>query len=244
MNRKITILSLLAVFILIATSFSAVGNAYTEEPVEEFNVSSTLYAEMPTAIAVSDQNPFYALIVTPLAVRYNEEGDQTVIPLYVKNFNNPSKAIERAEQQIGIEADFIITDIFTPKEISLSIAEMFWEESNAALLIKDDTQGYELGMAATPLASYLSIPVIVTDEIDTEVTTILDSLGVESIYICGDLYSGSYGIIEFNTVEEIIDECIETISEKFDETVGYITMANPLDVSPPNVLDSVEYEFS
>jgi len=45
-------------------------------------------------------------------------------------------------------------------------------------------------------------------------------------------------------VEEIIDEIIEIISERFDETVGYITMANPLDVSPPTILDSVEYEFS
>lgn len=244
MNRKITILSMLAVFVLIATSFSAVGIINMVDSVEKFNISSTFTAEMPSAIAVSDQNPFYSLIATPIAVQYNEEGDQTVIPLYVKNFNNPSKAIERAEQQIGIEADFVIADIFTPKEISLSIAEMFWEESNAAILIKDDTQGYELGMAATPLASYLSIPVIVTDEIDTEVTTVLDNLGVENLYICGNLNGDPYNVIEFNTVEEIIDECIEIISERFDETVGYITMANPLDVSPPNVLDSVEYEFS
>ena len=167
MNRKITILSMLTVFVLIATSFSAIGDMVEEEQLKEnsmreYKVTSTLISDMPVAIAVSDSNPFYALIATPLAVRYNEEGDQTVIPLYVKNFNDPSKAVERAEQQIGIEADFIISDIFTPKEISLSIAGMFWEESNVALLIKDDKQGYELGMVETPLASYLSIPVIVT----------------------------------------------------------------------------------
>ena len=256
MNRKITILSILAVFVLITTSLSVMGNTSTEESlenayctdlmniVEEFDVSSTFSAEMPSAVAVSDSNPFYALIATPLAVHYNDEGDQTVIPLYVKNFYTPSKAIERAEQQVGIEADFVITDIFTPKEISLSVAEMFWEESSAALLIKDDKRGYELGMVATPLASYLGIPVIVTDDIDTEVTTVLDNLGVESIYICGCLCSCSYDVIKFNTEKEIRDKCIEKISERFDETVGYITMANPLDVIPPTVLDSEVYVFS
>lgn len=249
MNRKITILSMLTAFVLITTSFSAIGDIIEEEQLEEnstrdYKVTSTLTSDMPAAIAVSDSNPFYALIATPLAVHYNEEGNQTVIPLYVKDFNDPSKAVERAEQQIGIEVDFVISDIFTPKEISLSIAGTFWEESNAALLIKDDKQGYELGMVATPLASYLSIPVIVTDDIDTEVTTVLDDLGVENTYICGDLTSGFYNVTKFNTEKEIRDECIEKISERFDETVGYITMANPLDVSPPAVLDSEVYFFS
>lgn len=249
MNRKITILSMLTVFVLITTSFSAIGDIIEEEQLEEnstrdYKVTSTLTSDMPAAIAVSDSNPFYALIATPLAVHYNEEGNQTVIPLYVKDFNDPSKAVERAEQQIGIEVDFVISDIFTPKEISLSIAGMFWEESNVALLIKDNKQGYELGMVATPLASYLSIPIIVTDDIDTEVTTVLDDLGVENIYICGDLTSGFYNVTKFNTEKEIRDECIEKISERFDETVGYITMANPLDVSPPTVLDTEVYFFS
>ncbi|MCK5458425.1 MAG: hypothetical protein KAI20_00920, partial [Thermoplasmatales archaeon] len=249
MNRKITILSMLTVFVLIATSFSAIGDIVEEEQLKgnsmrDYKVTSTLTSDMPAAIAVSDSNPFYALIATPLAVRYNEEGNQTVIPLYVKNFNDPSKAVERAEQQVGMEVDFVISDIFTPKEISLFIAGMFWEESNAALLIKDDKQGYEFGMVATPLASYLSIPVIVTDDIDTEVTTVLDDLGVENIYICGDLTSGFYNVTKFNTEKEIRDECIEKISERFDETVGYITMANPLDVSPPTVLGTEVYFFS
>ena len=233
---------MLAVFLLITTSFSAIGNTSTEN--YSINVSSTFSAEMPAAIAVSDSNPFYALIATPLAVHYDDAGEQTVIPLYVKNFDEPSKAVERAEQQIGIYADLIISDVFTPKEISLTIAEMFWEESNAALLIKEDQTGYELGMVATPLSSYLSIPVIVTDEIDTEVTTILDNLGVEHIYICGNLNPGSYNVTDLDDVEEIIDECIEIIGGRLDETVGYITMANPLDVISPTVVAYESYVFT
>ncbi len=242
---------MLAVFLLITTSFSAVGNTSTEDYL--IDVSSTFSAEMPTAIAVSDSNPFYTLIATPLAVHYDDAGEQTVIPLYVKNFDEPSKAVERAEQQIGIYADLIISDVFTPREISLMIAEMFWEESSAALLIKEDQTGYELGMVATPLASYLSIPVIVTDEVDQEVWDVLESLGVESVYVCGNLFNLSLPtgdgrdfitIYQFDSVEEIIDECIEVIGDRLDETVGYITMANPLDVYPPTVVAWESHVFT
>ena len=94
-----------------------------------FAVHSTYTKEVPSAITVSDSNPFYSLIATPLAVRYNKYGDQEIIPLYIKNLENPSKAVERAEQQIGIYSDYVISDIFTPKEVSLSISETFWDET-------------------------------------------------------------------------------------------------------------------
>lgn len=248
-DRKITIFSMLTVLLLIATSFSAVGTIPEEKQAEKdytksYQSMGLLSNDMPSAIAVSDSNPFYSLIATPLAVHYDQNGTQTVVPLYVKNFDDPSKAVIRAQHQIGVEVDFVISDIFTPKEISLSIADLFWQESTDALIIQNNQQGYELGIVATPLASYLSIPIIVTDVIDAEVTTVLDTLGIEHIYICGDVSNGIYDETIFTTEKEIRDECITILSECFNETVGYITMANPLDVSPPTVLDSEVHYFS
>jgi len=246
MTHKINIISMLVVFILISTSFSVIGEVYREESLNYknmsssengiFKVSSIKSEDMPSAIIVTDKNPFYSIIATPLAVRY-DGGTQTVIPLYIKDFENPSKAIERAEEQIGISVDFVITDEYTPREISLSIAETFWIETNSALLIKDNQEGYELGVVAAPISSYLGIPIIVTDNINLEVTTILDDLGVENLYICGDLYSTNYNITSFNSEKEIRDLCITIISDLFGESVGYITMTNPLDINQPNVLN-------
>jgi len=244
MKGEKILFSITTLMLLVMTSFNVVATINeTNNQSSKIDVASIISADLPSAIAVSDTNPFYALIATPLAVHYDEYGVKEVIPLYVKNFDDPSKAVERAEEQIGIEVDFVITDIYTPKEISLTIAEMFWTQSNTALVIKNDESGYELGMVATPLSSYLSIPVIVTDDIDSDVMTVLDNLGVTNLYICGDLFSGSYNLIELDSVETIIDECIQKISDIFGETVNYITLANPLDVSPPNILDSVEYSF-
>ncbi len=256
MNKKKTVISMLVVFLMIMTSFGVIANTTstenrTQEELttdlnfgEKFDVFSTLSEYLPSAIAVSDSDPFYALIATPLGVHYNDVGEQEVIPFYIKNFDNPSKAVERAEEQIGIYANYIIDGIFSPKETSLFVADMFWEESNTALLIKDDKPGYELGIVATPLASYFSIPVIVTDDIDENVTEVLDDLGIENLYICGDLNGSAYNTTKFSTVSEIMDECIDVIDDRFGETVNYITMANPLDVFPPEILDTTPYEFS
>ena len=148
--------------------------------------------------------------------------------------DDPSKTIVRAKQQIGIYSDYILIDLSTPMEFFLSIAETFWDETTTALVIKEDETGYGLGIVATPLASYLSIPVIVTNEIDGDVQEVFNDLGVENLYICGDLHSSAYWVKEFYAVEEIIDECIDVISYKFGETVKYITIANPLAVSQPD----------
>jgi len=198
--------------------------------------------DFPTAITVSDSNPFYTLIATPLAVRYNEKMDAHLIPLYVKNISNPSRAIERAEDQIGIYSDFIISDIFTPKEISLEIAEKFWDSSDKVLLIHDSLDGYNLGVAAAPIASYENIPIIVTDIIDSEVLDLLLNLDVKYSYVCGDLKG--YGNTEkFDSINEIVNKTIEIVENKFGN-VNYITLTNPHDITEPKVIDTTNYVFN
>ena len=139
MIKKKTVISMLVVFLMIMTSFGVIANTTstenrTQEELttdfnfgEKFDVFSTLSENLPSAIAVSDSDPFYALIATPLGIHYNDVGEQEVIPFYIKNFDNPSKSVERAEEQIGIYANYIIDGIFSPKETSLFIADMFWE---------------------------------------------------------------------------------------------------------------------
>ena len=241
-----SIFSVLAFLLLLTSSifvmaYNTSGDNKDSKDIKNISIMS---AELPDAIAISDNNPFFALIATPIAVNYNEEGDQSIIPLYIKDFENPSSAIIRAEQDIGIYANYVIDDIYTPKEISLSAAEQFWTQSSAALIIKDDDTGYQLGVVAAPISSYLSIPVIVTDDIDSQVTDVLDYLGVQDLYICGDLGNPSYNVIQLTSVEQINSIILDIISDKFGTSANYITLSNPMDVKKPEVLDSVTYDFS
>jgi len=229
------IISICIVIIIILTCFdiSIMG--------KKVNNSNLELSDFPTAITVCDSNPFYSLIATPLAVRYDEEMNQHLIPLYVKNLSNPSRAVDRVEEQIGIYSDYIISDIFTPKEISLDIAEMFWDSCDKILLIHDSPDGYNLGVAAAPIASYENIPIIVTDIVDSQVLNVLLNLNVKYSYVCGDLEG--YGNTEkFGSIDEIINKTIEIVKNKFG-SVNYITLTNPYDINEPKVIDTTNYVF-
>jgi hypothetical protein len=200
--------------------------------------------DMPSSITVSDGCPFYPLIATPLSVNYDENGKQSVIPLYVVNFENPSTAITKLQNQLarGKDGEIIRADE-SAKNASLRIAQTYWASSEAALIIEYDEAGYNLGVLATPIASYLRIPVIVTDKMDSEVTSVLNDLGVKKTIICGENIKGYGSYVKFNSVEEIINASITVVEQKFKQKVDYITLTNPVDAWPPMVLDSQEFTF-
>jgi len=244
MQKNKMILALVVAIAIVVTAFSGCVTQVSEEGpiqvVDILSITGTL-SSLPSAIEVSNSNPFYPLIVTPLAINYDEKGEQHVSPLYIVNISDPSEAIIRTKEMVGITPNLIIDNSKSAKEWSLEIAREFWKKSQAAMLIQDNKSGYTLAINAIPIASYLSIPVIVTDEIDKDVKKTLDNLGVKFSIICGNLpdYKRS---LKFTTVEEIVNASIILVKEKFGD-VDYITLANPIDAWPPKVLDSREFSF-
>jgi len=210
---------------------------------EFFNVTGNI-KDIPESIIVSDTCPFYPLIATPLAVNYDENGEQTIIPLYVMNTENPSESILKIQDEIGDgKRNEIIKDGESAKNASLRIAETYWENSDAALIIEYNQDGYNLGIVATPLASYLRIPVIVTETIDTDVTNTLNNLNVKKTIVLGENLDGFGDILKFESVDDIINTSINLIEEKFKQEINYITIANPVDAWSPTVLDSTSFSF-
>ena len=247
MNKNDKLIAVIGVVILVIASIGI----YTWKPgetmqhlssIDDFFVVSSSLSNVPDAVAVSDANPFYALIATPLAVHYNAEGKQEIIPMYVQNYSDPSRAISRAEEQIDIAANEFIDDSRSVKEWSIDLAKKYWSSSEAALIIENNESGYNLGVMATPLASYLSIPIIVTDELDHQIREVFNELGVKRTLICGDNIEGYGDVLRFNTVEEIVDNTTKLLIEKFGD-IDYITITNPIDAWPPEVLDSEEWIF-
>ena len=249
------VISTLVIFLMVTTSFTmalhtndihvtlssdhhgAVG--LSQKQVHSYMVSSGF----PSCITVADSSPFYPLIVTPVAVRFGETGEQQVIPLYIESGEEPSQAILRVRDQINRNQDELhIDDTASPEEVSLAIAQDYWSQSDAALLMTPDKTGYMLGAIATPLASYLGIPVIVTKAIDEEVRGVLETLGVTGLYICGDMPSSGYWVKRFHTAEEIVEETLDVIQHQFGD-VSYITLTNPLDAWPPQTVASQQFEF-
>jgi len=246
MNKNDKLIAVIGVVILVIASIGI----YYWEPDEEkertadivdFVDVSGVFSNTPDAVSVSDSSPFYALIATPLAVNYDAEGVQHVIPLYVKDSDELSHAVERVESQIGISIDEVIDDSKSVKESSLYIAKKHWESSDAVLLIKNNEIGYSLGVVAAPLASYLSIPIIVSDELDVDVKEVLQDLGVKYSFVCGDI-EGYGDYIKFDDVDDTVNVSIKLLMKKFGD-IGYITLANPRDAWPPEVLDKKTISF-
>lgn len=200
--------------------------------------------ELPSTLIVSNKDPFYALIATPLAISYDENCSQRVVPLLIsKDVKNPSSSVTELVDYIGLtyEKKLIIDDSKDAKNLSLEIASNYWKNSEAALVVEYDQSGYEIGLIATPFASYLRIPIIVTDKIDEQVKKVFNNLGVRYTIICGNDIEGYGNYLKFDDVDEIVDASIEIVNRKFKTVdpsfkINYITLANPIDAWPPKVI--------
>ena len=249
-NDKIIVALGLVILILASVGiyyYNPIQAEFSYVDMKDFKDLSGIIKDVPRAITVADSNPFYPLIATPLAVHYDVEGKQEIIPLYVKSFENTSDSIEQLQNNYlnnYKETNLDEMEYDSIKDFSLKLAEKYWVKSVAAILIKNNTDGYSLGVNAVPIASYLSIPIIICDEVDREVVNVLTNLGVKKVIVCGDLkgYQDVYSYLKFNTVDEIIENTSYLVKEKFGG-LDYITLANPIDAYPPEILDTVEYYF-
>jgi hypothetical protein len=243
MNRNDKIIAVVGVIVLIIASLGVYtwkpsGVAENVSTLDSYLSITSSFSEVPSAIAVSDANPFFALIVTPLAVHYDTEGNQEIVPLYVENFTEPSRAVTRVmNEQIGIPVDLILEDTKSAEAWSVYVATKYWSKSDAALLIQNDETGYTLGVMAAPIASYLSIPIFVTDGTNNSVQSALNALGVKTTIICGDTPKGQGTILRFTDIDDIVDVSATLIQNKFG-AVEYLTITNPKDAWPPEVLAS------
>ncbi|MEM2935013.1 MAG: C25 family cysteine peptidase [Candidatus Thermoplasmatota archaeon] len=188
-------------------------------------------------VIVSDENPFYTLIAVPAAIFYDE--NVHVKPLLVENFSNPSKAVERFKKLYEMENALIISNRDVVNA-SIDISKI-WKRSDEAIIIKNNIEGYKLGVAIACLGSYKNIPVFVANKIE-EIEERLKELGVKRTYVCGDI--DGYGeVIKFESIEEINDFMIRFLKEKFGE-IKYIVITNPVDIENAMVIKKIEYNFS
>jgi hypothetical protein len=190
-----------------------------------------------TAVVASADNPFYAVIATPVSLFYDKDGRQHVETLLVRHPEQPSDAVEEFMDQHV--ATYLEIRDGTPEQVSLDLSEL-WSESDAAVIIEDSPRGYELGIVIAPLASYLNIPVFVTDNTGN-IRDRLEDLGVKYTFVCGDL-GGHQQTWHFDTPEEINGFMIGFVNTTFG-SVDYVTITNPLDVTNVTVLNETTYSF-
>ena len=223
-------------------------------------------------------SPYTVLVATPLAVYYNGNSSRVVKPLLLAGTNDetPEQGISKAVSRFlveypgkrtvvldridqSVEEGLKLNDVVKringagAEDISLTVATTFWRSSEGVLLVEDSEEGYHLGLNAVPMASYLNIPVIVTDDTG-KVESTLKELGVKSTLVCGNLkgYKKTMFFTNISMIQDVLAIGIEGKEGKISiladrigiDSVKYIAMANPLDIAIPEVLDEVSETFS
>ena len=216
------------------------------------------------AVFASLDSAYYALIATPIA-NYYEGGQNAIVPLLVAGDDleiqdhGVSKAVTRfldayapstvvsigKTPDAGVAADTV--DGGSVVRTSMAAAAKFWSGSDGALLIKENQAGYDIGMPAVPLASYLDIPVLVVKSTSDAVPT-LQKLKVKYTIIAGALEP--YGrTLKLGSVEQINDitalgvkaadgNLKSVLADRLNTNCSYVTLANPIDIHHPKVLAS------
>ena len=204
-------------------------------------------------IIASTSSPYFALIGTPIAVYY-ENSEKISNPLLVQDVGNPAKGVTRFMESYSASSTYLIpesdlasdeiSDKILYKE-SIKAGEKYWSDSDGVIIIKNDQEGYNMGINVAPLASYLNIPIYVISDMNDKIAGSLKDLGVKYSIVCGD--TGGYKkTMRFITVEDAVDT-VKMIIEKGraeNPEVSYIALSNPLDIHHPNVIDVRKYEFS
>ncbi len=221
-------------------------------------------------VIASDESPTLALISTPAACWYHiggfeensgtdtEGSDNTqygLKPLLIANHGALDSIQYKFIEKSGFDSSMIIGDVDhskgsvnfqetgTPAEISLAVAKYVYMDAAGALIIEDCEEGYELGVSATPIASYLNVPVIIVDS-DTSFSNLrskLRSLDIKYTIILGDRAKSIARKLNFDCIlleshSEINENVLEVVQHRFNE-INYITMTNPSDVIPPRVIE-------
>ena len=134
---------------------------------------------------------------------------------------------------IGNVGDFEITEsnliTGSNEEISLSLGQTFWDSTDGAIIMGTSNESYHRSLSGIVLSSYLNIPVIITDDLNTEVKNVLKSLDVKYTIVFDD--SKGYGkTIKFMDNESIEDVVLQLLINKFGG-ISFITLTNPLDLN-------------
>jgi len=212
------------------------------------------------AIVIPDNDPFFGIIGASMACWYDSSNVSGIKPLLVQNNGELTDHqlvfldhyLTMEDKKILVLGKHLNTTYHTtellgsPSEVAVEAARYAFVESSTVMIIPYGTDdAYKLSLIASPLASYLNIPVLIYDENENELQEICNDLNVRNGYLIGDIlpYLPEINIIKLENEDEIQNVVLTTINEKFGE-INYITMTNPSDVIPPYVLSTNETGFT
>jgi len=259
MNK--TQILLILILVISQTTIYAENVKQNDSYPQDLNYINSNRKLIENAVIIPDSNPFFGIIGSYIACWYDKDNNSTgLLPLLVKQnerlsdnqeiflnqyLNNKDKKILVLGEKL--QSEFETTEILgSPPTVSISVATHIFTNVTTVLIIPYNTEdAYQLSLTASPLASYLGIPIFIYDNNQIEISEICGTLNVSNAYIIGDIQLSlpNITITQLKTIEEIQNKIITIIKDQFNG-INYITLTNPSDVVPPYITNSNETTFS
>ncbi len=269
------VIILLLVSIYFILGFVNQGDEFQEISIEDILEYKSNRNTIEDIVIVNDENPMYALIATPIACWYNiggasgtddgsgeDNGLYGLKPLLISSDSSLDLPQTRFISKSGFDNAILIGNTKingvsngfsasgSPAQVSIDVAKYVYSKPAGVLIIEDSQLGYELGVSATPIASYLNIPIIIIDS-STDYENLrskLKSMETQYIITLGENSQKIGKKLKFKTVllessDDINENVLIVVKHRFNE-INYITMTNPADVIPPEVISSDFETFS
>ncbi len=210
---------------------------------------TSIKSNVEDIVVITDKDPLFGPIGAYVSCWYNNN-ISGLKPLMVRNKGILS---ERQEKFIDtyldgkdgsllvlgehLETDYDTIEILGDvSEVSIETAKHVFVSCSAVIIISKEIDNYQKNIVASPLASYLDIPILIFDNNTNDISDLCNNLNVSTAFVIGDcsINLSDINITKLTTIKEIQDAVLTVISQKFSE-INYITMTNPSDVIPPYI---------
>lgn len=250
---QISIISML----MLSFVFSPVMLSHTHH-MDPYNINHVHFLNNPDIILVSDHDPFYSFLGSQLACWYNSTQQFLKPLLLVHNRTLSSRQLAFLSTfgpEINLTSIGFIPENYesgtsilgAPSTISLHLAKTHFNHSSEALILpyNKSLSAYTYSLLASPLASYLHIPILFFDTVKKnhhEIAMTLDTLNIETVYlvdISSSYFQDSYETIVLEGSLSIQEMLLRTIKERFG-SLRYITITNPNDIIPLQIKNETQ----
>ncbi|MGF3554269.1 MAG: hypothetical protein ACQXXF_03195 [Thermoplasmatota archaeon] len=244
MNKKLVILIIL--LLSFQTTIYAKDVKQNKHSQLDLNNLGSNRNTLPDAVIIPDSDPFFGIIGSYIACWYDKNNNSTgLLPLLVKHDEKLTSNQEiflnqyliDKEKKLLVLGEKLQTKYETVEilgsspNVSISVATLIFTNVTTVLIVPYRTENaYQQSLIASPLASYLNIPILIFDNNTLEIINVCNSLNVSNAYIIGDvqLILPNITTTVLKTTEEIQNTIISIIKNQFN-SFDYITLANPSD---------------
>ncbi len=269
-NPRKKVLSILLVAALLLGSYGLwVTFGKDRSGYEEISIRDVLHLtstrqDTAGSVIASDEDPMLGLIATPAACWYDIGGSGSerygLKPLLFAPGGELDLPQERFILNTGSGNAMLLGDVSypggggfstegSPSAMSREMARHMFTHAAGALVVQDSQTGYELGLIAAPMASYLNIPVIVAGRSSDwkAAGSLLRDLGADYIIALGSSAEDrardlGFKAVQLETHRDIQRSVLTVIQDRFG-AIDYLTMTNPADVGPIEVYTRETQEY-